>query len=109
MTARSASTAAVLRWGVLLSCALLVIGLFAPPALQPQRLELARIGSEVAVNPLFAATHAGIIVLILTPLLRVVTMLIDFVRRGDRSFALISLGVLLLLVLSTFLGFGGSL
>lgn len=109
MTLRSSGTATVLRWGVMVSCGLFIAGLFAPPAVQPQHLVLMRIGEDLAANPLLAATHAGIIALILTPLLRVVTMLIDFLRCGDRSFALISLGVLLLLAVSTFVGFGGSL
>jgi uncharacterized membrane protein len=70
------------RSGVLASCALLVIGL------------------------LFRATpvvHAGLAFLIATPLIVLCCITVDFLRKHERSFALLSIGVLLLLFVSLLL------
>jgi uncharacterized membrane protein len=48
--------------------------------------------------------HLGLLVLMIAPLARIIVLAYEFVRQRDYSFALIPLGVLLLLVLSFVLG-----
>jgi uncharacterized membrane protein len=54
-----------------------------------------------ALTP-FAVIELGILLLIATPVLRVATSAVLFLLEGDRRFALITLVVLLLLLLSLF-------
>ena len=110
--------AALLRAGVLASAGLISAGLAlwlaSNPALwtRPDLLPdlLTRHGpnslSPVATAGRFAVL-AGLIVLILTPLLRVVLSMIAFSRAGERVFAALSAVVLMLLTLSVILGLCG--
>jgi uncharacterized membrane protein len=70
-----------MRVGVLLACALLAIGLF----------------SDVRL------VYAGLAILVLTPLSRIIVLAAFFTRRREWSFAAISFGVLLLLIVSAIL------
>jgi uncharacterized membrane protein len=70
-----------MRVGVVLACALLAIGLFSDPRL----------------------VYAGLAVLVLTPLSRIIVLTAFFTRGREWSFAAISFGVLLLLVVSAIL------
>jgi uncharacterized membrane protein len=47
--------------------------------------------------------HAGLGILIATPLAVLCCLLVEFVRKRERSFALLSIGVLLLLFVSLLL------
>jgi len=49
----------------------------------------------------------GLLLLILTPVMRVAVSFIEFLRAGDRAFSLITAGVLAVLVLSMSLRVGG--
>lgn len=73
--------AGTMRIGVFVACVLLAIGLFTDPRL----------------------VHAGLAILVLTPLSRVIVLAAFFTRRREWSFAAISFGVLLLLVVSAIL------
>jgi uncharacterized membrane protein len=47
--------------------------------------------------------HAGLAILIATPLAVLCCLLVEFIRKRERSFALLSIGVLLLLFVSLLL------
>jgi uncharacterized membrane protein len=110
--------AAVLRTGVLTSVALLVLGTLLTfarhPGLWSAPLDLAAsAGSTVPLADLPAGLAAlrgsavitlGLIVLVLTPVIRVAASLILFLRQRDRRFAAITGAVLLILLLSFLLG-----
>lgn len=108
----------LLRAGVWTSAALVSAGLAlwlaANPALwtQPDLLpDLLTRHGPTALSPPAPAANAGrfavltgLIVLILTPILRVVLSMITFSRAGERAFAWLSAAVLTLLILSVTLG-----
>jgi uncharacterized membrane protein len=71
----------VLRSGVLSAAVLMILGFLTAPAI----------------------LWAGIVVLALTPLLRVVISGLVFLNRGDRFFFLIALYVIIVLVISIFI------
>jgi len=60
--------------------------------------------SEVLQGSPIAIVHLGLLLLLLTPIARVVVLLAEFVRAREFSFTLISIGVLFLLVLSIVIG-----
>jgi uncharacterized membrane protein len=49
-------------------------------------------------------TLAGVLVLLATPVLRIIVAGVQFVRERDMKYALVSLGVLCIVVLAYFLG-----
>jgi uncharacterized membrane protein len=79
----------VLRIGAYLSIALIVIG---------GALHLA--GAGLLAHRIVAV---GLLVLMSTPITRVLTAGIVFLREGDRRYALVSLGVFLILILTSLL------
>jgi uncharacterized membrane protein len=100
---------AVLRFGVLVSCSLFVVGVLADavdpiafgtikPAHIPLLLKALLHGSPAAMM------HIGVLVLLVTPVARVVAMAWSFARERDFTFASISIGVLLLLIVSFTIG-----
>jgi uncharacterized membrane protein len=98
----------VLRVGVLTSAAFLIAGLIdailAPdPAtwISPSGL----VADLRGVRHLHTVSliHTGLVILLLTPILRVIALAFQFGRERDRAFVLMSLGVLFLLTLSTWL------
>lgn len=98
----------VLRIGVLTSAAFLIAGLIdailAPdPAtwISPARL-IADLRGLRHLNTV-SLVHTGLVILLLTPILRVIALVFQFARERDRAFVLMSLGVLFLLTLSTWL------
>lgn len=99
----------ILRFGVLLSCSLFVVGILADsvdpiafgtikPGHIPLLLRALIHGSPAAM------LHIGILVLLITPVARVVAMAWSFARERDFTFATISIGVLLLLIVSFTIG-----
>jgi len=48
--------------------------------------------------------HLGVLLLMLTPLARVLILMLEFFRNREMSFAIISIGVLFLLALSAVIG-----
>lgn len=100
--------AIVLRLGVGVSAALLlagvILGLAAPPG------EHLHVSSVRAIVPSLRSLepssliHAGLLMLMLTPIARVVAVLVEFIRRRELPFVLVSIGVLLLLVMTATFG-----
>lgn len=98
--------AMVLRWGAYLSAAVLALGLawvmgtperplqIGPPI--PLRL---LVGELASGNP-YALIQVGLLLLLLTPLARVLAAAVSFGRAGERGYALVSLVVLGLILLS---------
>ncbi|MFN2443475.1 MAG: DUF1634 domain-containing protein [Thermoanaerobaculia bacterium] len=98
----------VLRIGVLTSAAFLIAGLIdgivapdpvtwiSPATLIPDLRDLRHLKTGSLV-------HAGLMILLLTPISRVVVLIFQFARERDRAFFLMSVGVLFLLTLSTWL------
>jgi uncharacterized membrane protein len=112
----------VLRTGVSLSVVLILVGLTMSFMRHPDYVrsstELARLVKPGAAFPRTlpevaeglskgegrAVTTTGLLVLILTPILRVAISIIAFIEQRDRRFALISTTVLLLLLASLLIG-----
>jgi uncharacterized membrane protein len=112
----------VLRGGVVVSLILIVLGLSISFVHHPQyvqnREELERLVEPGAAFPRTlpevargiaslqgrAIAVSGLLVLILTPILRVAISIVAFIEQGDRRFALITITVILLLALSLVLG-----
>jgi len=86
---RDIIVAAVLRWGAYGSFAIVCAGLLLG-------LHDARLGSGVV--------RIGLLVLIATPVSRIVTLFITFLMDKDKKYALISFTVLLIVVLSSVYG-----
>jgi uncharacterized membrane protein len=86
---RDRIVAAVLRWGVYGSFAVVVAGMLLG-------LKNARLGSELV--------RAGLLLLIATPVSRIIALLITFLLDHDKKYVLISLTVLLIVVLSSLYG-----
>lgn len=105
--ARHPVTARVLQWGVGASFLLLVAGLLFA-ARSEEAIDFHRLLRDVrsvGTGHADGLIHLGIVILLLTPFLRVLTLLLDFHRSKELPFVLISLGVLLLLLVSSALGF----
>ena len=97
----------VLRYGSLASAALMALGLVLAFARQPAHpLAAFEPIRPIAVLPLLvqfdpaAITEFGLLLLLLTPVLRIVAALVGFALERDVKYVLISLGVLLTIVLS---------
>ena len=79
----------MLRWGAYGSFAIVCLGL-------PLGLHDAQMGNELV--------KIGLLVLIATPVIRIVTLFITFLMDKDKKYALISFTVLLIVVLSSVYG-----
>jgi uncharacterized membrane protein len=86
---RDIIVAAVLRWGAYGSFAIVCAGLLLG-------IHNAQMGSELI--------RIGLLVLIATPVSRIVTLLVTFLLDKDTKYALISFTVLLIVVLSSVFG-----
>jgi uncharacterized membrane protein len=97
----------ILRWGMVLSLSLMIFGL-ALGAVEGTGatgvLPLDRIPAGLADLDPLAFLTLGLVLLIATPLARVVGALLVFLSEGDRKFALISLVVLLAVTAAVLLG-----
>jgi uncharacterized membrane protein len=100
-----------LRAGVGVSAALLVAGLLTGGATSaPAIITPAAIGdipSEIATFHGAAMLHLGLLLLMLTPIARVIVVVANFTKRKELSFAMISIGVLLLLITTVITGLWG--
>ncbi|MCI4331346.1 MAG: DUF1634 domain-containing protein [Thermoplasmata archaeon] len=93
---------AVLRGGVVLSAILFALGVFlaytgGAAIMAPARLTGSQFASELRSGGPTALILGGLIVLVLTPLLRVVISFLMFLRVGDRAFSAITAIVLAVL------------
>ena len=102
-------TSMILRLGVALSCSLLAVGILADAVdpiafgtIKPGHIPLL-LRALVHGSPA-AMMHIGILVLLITPVARVVALAWSFARERDFTFATISIGVLLLLIISFTVG-----
>ena len=108
-TAQHAATraiAAVLRWGSYLSAGLILLGmvlvLTSPdvPLQVGPAIPFAQLGEQLAQRNPYAVMQVGILLLLLTPVVRVGTAVVSFTVAGERRYALVSLVVLALILLS---------
>jgi uncharacterized membrane protein len=103
--------AATLRWGSYLSAALLLVGVVwllaegdgdRPIQIGPP-MPLERLGEELLRGNPYAVMQTGVLLLLLTPLLRLVVAAASFWVEKERRYTLVSLAVLLMILLSVFL------
>lgn len=97
-----------LNGGVIISFALLVLGLL-ESMIRPAgsgKPGIEDIPAGLLDGEPAATVTAGLVVLMLTPLLRVVMLTIEFIRERDSPFAMISIGVLFLLAVTIAISFG---
>ena len=93
--------------GVMLSFVLLVVGLV-ESFLRPRSTGLNPEGILAGIfrgEPMATVT-AGLLVLMITPLMRVVVLTLEFIRAREIPFAMISIGVLFLLAVTLAISFG---
>ena len=97
----------ILRWGMILSLALMFFGLvlgIVTGSHEASVVPLERIPSEILEMDPAAFLTLGIVLLIATPLARVIGALCVFIRERDRKFVLVSLAVLLSVAMAVLLG-----
>lgn len=97
----------ILRWGMITSLALMLVGLglgIATGAEGTEIIPLEEIPSGLmGLDPLAFLT-LGILLLIITPLARVFGALCVFLKERDRQFVLVSMAVLLAVAVAVLLG-----
>ena len=103
--------AATLRWGAYLSAAILFVGVVwllaegdgdRPIQIGPP-MPLERLGEELLRGNPYAVMQAGVLLLLLTPLLRLLVAAFAFWMDNERRYAVVSLAVLLMILLSILL------
>jgi uncharacterized membrane protein len=97
----------ILRWGMVLSLVLMLFGLVLGMITGGQEasvVPLERVPSQLLDLDPAAFLTLGIVLLIATPLARVLGALCVFIRERDRKFILVSLAVLLSVALAVILG-----
>ena len=108
------SVAATLRWGSYLSAALLLAGVVwllaegdgdRPIQIGPP-MPLERLGEELLRGNPYAVMQAGVLLLLFTPVLRLIVAAVSFWLEKERRYAFVSLAVLLMILLSVFLARG---
>ena len=111
MTEMSKDLATILRGGVIASGLLMILGIVinmltgdisCPTGL----LNLSWI---IFGDPFLAPSHVlflGFLILLSTPLLRIMYSIVGFTRIGDKTYAVITTIVLLILLVSIFIGIG---
>ncbi|RLI07688.1 DUF1634 domain-containing protein [Candidatus Bathyarchaeota archaeon] len=101
----------LLRCGVLLSAALVILGLALTAATGDTSCPYGVITLDwiLGGNPFFAPSHVlflGFFILIATPILRIAASILMFLKVGDNVFAAITSLVMIILLLSFYLGVG---
>lgn len=98
--------AAVLKWGSLLSGALMLAGVLwivaaadVPLQVGPP-MPLEHLVAQLRAGNPYAVMQAGVLLLLLTPLVRVTVAAVSFWRDGERRYALVSLVVLAIILAS---------
>jgi len=97
----------ILRWGMVLSLSLMLLGLvlgILTGAKEAGVMPLEDIPSGLLELDPAAFLTLGIVLLIATPLARVLGSLCVFIRERDRKFILVSLGVLLAVAVAVLIG-----
>ena len=98
--------AAVLRWGSYLSAGIILLGMVLavtrpdfPLQIGPA-IPLRYLWKQLTTGNPYAVMQVGILLLLLTPVVRVGTAVVSFTVAGERRYALVSLVVLALILLS---------
>ncbi len=105
----TALIAGVLRWGSYLSATLLLAGLIWALLALELPLQLARViplrtlAAQLAAGNPYAVMQLGILLLLLTPLLRIVTAAVSFHAERERRYTLVALVVLTIILVSVLL------
>jgi uncharacterized membrane protein len=97
----------ILRIGLTLATALMAVGVvlaWAEGRLTTHPVTLSQIGSMLTHGRPSAAMEAGILVLLATPMLRVLALIVVFARERDFRFVTAAATVATLLILGVFLG-----
>ncbi|HOE52169.1 MAG TPA: DUF1634 domain-containing protein [Methanomassiliicoccales archaeon] len=97
----------ILRWGMVLSLCLMLLGLVLGLATgegEYAAVPMGELPSRLAELDPTAFLTLGIVMLIATPLARVLGSLYVFIKEGDGRFVLVSLVVLFTVALSVLLG-----
>ena len=107
--------AATLRWGSYLSATVLLIGVLwllaegdgdRPIQIGPP-MPLERLGEELLRGNPYAVMQTGVLLLLFTPLLRLLVAAFAFWMDDERRYAVVSLAVLLMILVSVFLARAG--
>ncbi len=104
--------AAVLRWGSYGSAGLMLLGIvlsFFQPDFAMQigpAMPLAWLPKQISLGNPYAVMQLGVILLLLTPLARLVVAALSFWLEGERRYSLVSLTVLLIILASLLLSRG---
>jgi len=104
--------AAVLRWGSYVSAGCMLLGIllaFVQPDVPIQigsAMPLAWLPKQIALGNPYAVMQLGVILLLLTPLARLVVAALSFWLEGERRYSLVSLTVLLIILASLLLSRG---
>jgi uncharacterized membrane protein len=98
------ATARILRWGFLLSAAMLVIGLIVT-AIRGESLYTSLEGLPSLFDDLIhghgpAIVGFGILVMVAAPIAATIGTMVAFIQLGDRRYALITAAVLVILLIS---------
>lgn len=106
MTRWGSATAWALLIGVLVSCAFLVAGLLwqLGGGGSSSMLQASELSGQLEHFSAPTLVHLGILVLMATPLARLVVLTIEFAKSREYAFAAIAIGVLFLLGLSVVIG-----
>lgn len=105
----TALIAGVLRWGSYLSAALLFAGLVWALLTPETPLQLGRaiplrmLAPQLAAGNPYAVMQLGILLLLLTPLLRIAAAAVSFHAEGERRYTLVALVVLTIILVSLLL------
>jgi len=100
--------AATLRWGTYLSAGLLLAGVVwilaegdgdRPIQVGPP-MPLTRLAEQLLAGDPYAVMQAGVLLLLLTPVVRIGAAAVSFWLDGERRYTIVSLVVLLMIILS---------
>ena len=102
------TTSFVLKWGSWLAVVILILGLLLflihpTPTQYSNHSWRENLWNNLSSFDSQAFINLGILLLMLVPFFRVLTILISFMLEKDKKYSWISLGVLLLLILGIFL------
>jgi uncharacterized membrane protein len=101
--------AGVLRWGCYVSAGVLLAGVAWALGARGVALQvgppipLRELGTQLARGNPYALMQVGVLLLLLTPLVRIVTAAVSFELAGERRYTLVSLVVLTLILLTVLL------
>ena len=101
--------AAVLRWGSYVSAGMMLLGIllaFVQPDVPIQigsAMPLAWLPKQLSLGNPYAVMQLGVVLLLLTPLARLIATSASFWLEGDRRYSLVSVAVLLIILASLLL------